>query len=73
MIVVFGICIGFALGFSASLYLQEKRTGGNLVIVDDPEEEAYIFLEIAKTDIQELRMRPTIKLNVIDKGQISQK
>ncbi len=73
MIIVLGICIGFALGFSANLYFQGKRTGGNLVIIDEPEEGVYIFLEIAKTDIRELRKRSTIKLNVIDKGRMSQK
>lgn len=73
MIIVLGICIGFALGFSASLCLQRKRTGGNLVIVDEPGEETYMFLEIAKTNVKELRMWQTIKLNVIDKGRTSHK
>ena len=69
MLLVIGICIGFGFGILAALDVLKKGTIGNLVIVDDPEDGPYMFLEISKTEIEELRIRPTVKLNVVDKGR----
>ena len=69
MLLVIGICIGFALGILAVLCVLKKGAIGNLVIIDDPEDGSYMFLEISKTEIEELRIQPTGKLNVVDKGK----
>ncbi len=69
MSLAIGICIGFALGILATLCILRKGSIGNLVIIDDPEDGPYMFLEISKTEIETLRVQPTVKLNVVDKGR----
>lgn len=69
MLLVIGICIGLALGILAVLRVFRKGSIGNLVIIDDPEDGHYMFLEISKTEIEELRIQPTVKLNVVDKSK----
>lgn len=69
MLLVIGICIGFVLGILATLCVLRKESIGNLVIIDDPEDGSYMFLEISKAEIEELRIQPTVKLNVVDKGK----
>ena len=69
MLLVIGICIGFVLGILAPLCVLRKESIGNLVIIDDPEDGSYMFLEISKAEIEELRIQPTVKLNVVDKGK----
>ena len=64
-----GICIGFTLGILIALCVLRKGATGNLVIIDDPEDGSYMFLEISKTEIEALRIQPTVKLNVIDKSK----
>lgn len=73
MLLVIGMGIGFMLGFLVTLHSLKKGTIGNLVIVDDPEDGSYLFLEISKPDIEELRTQRIIKLNVVDKGKIPHK
>lgn len=48
---------------------EKKGSIRNLVIIDDPEDGFYIFLEISKAEIEELRIQPTVKLNIVDKGK----
>lgn len=69
MSLAIGICIGFALGLLTILCVLKKGSIGNLVIIDDPEDGPYMFLEISKTEIETLRAQPTVKLNVVDKGR----
>ncbi len=69
MLLAIGICIGFVLGILVALCILRKGAIGNLVIIDDPEDGPYMFLEISKTEIEELRIQPTVKLNVVDKGK----
>lgn len=69
MLLAIGICIGFVLGILATLLVLKKGSIGNLVIIDDLEDGPYMFLEISKTEIEELRIQPTVKLNVVDKGK----
>lgn len=69
MLIVVGIIVGFLLGIAATLYVLRKDTIGNLVIADDPEDGPYMFLEISKTEIETLRVQPTVKLNVVNKGK----
>lgn len=57
------------LGIAATLYILSKDTIGNLVIADDPEDGPYMFLEISRLDIKRLRLQPTVKLNVVNKGK----
>lgn len=73
MLLAIGLCIGFVFGISATLCVLRKGSIGNLMILDDPENGSYMFLEIGKTDIEELRMRSVIKLRVVDKGKVSHK
>lgn len=68
MSLAIGICIGFVLGIITTLCILKKGSIGNLVIIDDPENEPYMFLEISKMEIETLRVQPTVKLNVVDKG-----
>lgn len=69
MLIVVGIIVGFLLGIVATLRVLKKDAIGNLVIADDPEDGSYMFLEISKTEIEALRIQPTVKLNVVDKGR----
>lgn len=69
MALAVGICIGFVLGILVTLFVLKKGAIGNLVIIDDPEDGPYMFLEISKTEIESLRIQPTVKLNVVDKGK----
>lgn len=69
MALAIGICIGFVLGILSTLFVLKKGAIGNLVIIDDPEDGPYMFLEISKTEIEALRIQPTVKLNVVDKGK----
>ena len=69
MLIVIGVFVGFLLGVAAPRRVFRKDTIGNLVIIDDPEDGPYMFLEISKTKIEELRIQPTVKLNVVDKGK----
>ncbi len=69
MALIIGICIGLVLGILATLCVLRKGAIGNLVIIDDPDDGPYMFLEISKTEIEELRIQPTVKLNVVDKGK----
>ncbi len=64
-----GVFVGFLLGIMVVLCILRKGTVGNLVIIDDPEDGPYMFLEISKLDIERLRIEPVIKLNVVDKGK----
>lgn len=69
VLIVVGIIVGFLLGIAATLYILSKDTIGNLVIADDPEDGSYMFLEISRLDIERLRVQPTVKLNVVNKGR----
>lgn len=69
LIVVGVIIVGFLLGVAATLHVLRKDTIGNLVIADDPEDGSYMFLEISRLDIERLRVQPTVKLNVVNKGR----
>lgn len=69
MLIVIGIIVGFLLGIVATLRVLKKDTIGNLVITDDPEDGSYMFLEISRLDIERLRVQPTVKLNVVNKGR----
>lgn len=69
MFIVIGIFVGFLLGIIAALRVLRKDTIGNLVIADDPEDGSYIFLEISRLDIERLRVQPTIKLNIVNRGR----
>lgn len=69
MSLAIGICIGFALGLLTILCVLKKGSIGNLVIIDDPDDGPYMFLEISKMEIETLRAQPTVKLNVVDKGR----
>lgn len=69
VLIVVGIIVGFLLGIAAILYILRKDTIGNLVIADDPEDGSYMFLEISRLDIERLRVQPTVKLNVVNKGK----
>lgn len=73
MLLVIGICIGLVVGMLASIYIQKVGAIGNLVIADDPDDGAYIFLELMKTDMGMLRRQAVIKLNVINKGRTAHK
>lgn len=73
MLVIIGVCIGIIIGTLVKQYSIKNDLIGNLVIINDLDEECYIFLEIEKTDINKLRKQSIIKLNVIDKGYISHK
>lgn len=69
MALIIGICIGLVLGILATLCVLRKGAIGNLVIIDDQDDGPYMFLEISKTEIEELRIQRTVKLNVVDKGK----
>ena len=69
VLIVIGVFVGFLLGIMVVLCILRKGTVGNLVIIDDPEDGPYMFLEISKLDIERLRIEPVIKLNVVDKGK----
>ena len=69
MLIVVGIIVGFLLGVTAALHVLRKDTIGNLVIADDPEDGSYMFLEISRLNIERLRVQPTVKLNVVNKGR----
>lgn len=69
MALAIGICIGFVLGILSALFVLKKGSIGNLVIIDDPEDGPYMFLEISKTEIETLRAQPTVKLNIVDKSR----
>ena len=69
VLIVIGVFVGFLLGIMVVLCILRKGTVGNLVIIDDPEDCPYMFLEISKLDIERLRIEPVIKLNVVDKGK----
>lgn len=69
MALAIGICIGFVLGILSTLFVLKRGAIGNLVIIDDSEDGPYMFLEISKTEIKTLRVQPTVKLNVVDKGR----
>lgn len=67
MLVIIGVCIGIIIGMLVKRYSIKSDLIGNLIIINDLNEECYIFLEIEKTDINKLRKQSIIKLNVIDK------
>lgn len=69
MLIIIGAFVGFLLGVTATLHVLRKDTIGNLVIADDPEDGSYMFLEISRLDIERLRVQPTVKLNVINRGK----
>ena len=69
VLIVIGVFVGFLLGIMVVLCILRKGTVGNLVIIDDPEDGPYMFLEISKLDNERLRIEPVIKLNVVDKGK----
>ena len=68
MSLAIGICIGLAFGILVTLCVLRKGAIGNLVIIHDQEDGLYIFLEISKTEIETLRVQPTVKLNVVNSG-----
>lgn len=69
MLIVVGIIVGFSLGVATTLCFLRKDTIGNLVIEDDPDDGSYMFLEISRLDIERLRVQPTVKLNVVNRGR----
>ena len=69
MLIVIGIIVGFLFGTAVALHVLRKDTSGNLVIEDDPEDGSYIFLEISRLYIERLRVQPTVKLNVVNRGR----
>lgn len=69
MLIVIGIIVGFLFGTAVTLRVLRKGTIGNLVIVDDPEDGSYLFLEISRLDIERLIVQPTVKLNVVNRGK----
>lgn len=69
MSLVIGICVGFVFGILVTLCVLRKGAIGNLIIIHDSEDGPYIFLEISKTEIETLRVKPTVKLNVVNRGR----
>ena len=69
VLIIIGVFVGFLLGVATTLCALRKGTIGNLVIADDPEDGSYMFLEISRLNIERLRVQPTVKLNVVNKGR----
>lgn len=71
MFLMIGLCIGILLGLLLALCCQRNGSIGYLVIVDDTEDGPYLFLEIAKTDISELKTRKTVELRVVNNSNLT--
>lgn len=61
--------LGLVIGFSAAFIFLKARKAGNLVIVDDPMDGAFMFLEVKK-DVSKIRKNKAVLLNVVDEKHL---
>ena len=70
---IIALCIVFLVGLIAGLFFCRKDSIGNLIIVDDPDDGPYMFIELTKTDVHSLRRQNSIELKVVDRRRYPQK
>ena len=61
------LLIGFLVGIWASRFMENVSPKGNLIVTYDPEDGPYLFLELEKDSISELRDGDNVHLKVITK------
>lgn len=61
--------LGVAVGVLCTFIIFKSRKSGNLVIVDDPIDGAFMFLEINK-EVPEIRKHKAVSLNVVNEEHL---
>lgn len=64
LIVLVGVCC-LAIGYYLGARFKKHDNLGNLVVVNDPREGPYIFLETSEIAIEELEKKKTVELTVV--------
>lgn len=73
MWLVLSLLAGLVVGSIATRLFLRSRSIGNLVVIDDPDDGTYMFMEITRSDVEHLRKEKIIKLTVVDRGMHTHK
>lgn len=68
LVAVASLTIGAGIGWTVACEAMHSKASGNLVIATDSMDHSnYIFLEITRWSIEQLRNQQVIELTVVDK------
>ena len=65
-LVIIFIC-GVIAGMISYKFVHMQGCAGNLVIIEETDEEPYIFLELNKSDVEQVKKEGAVLLKVVQK------
>lgn len=65
--ILLGVAIGLLIAIFITKFTSKIKTVGNLVIIDDPDDGSYLFLELSGSNISSIRSERFVQMNVVNR------